>query len=388
MKNRVVAVEKNINRSYVYQCLRSMDMTGAIWILYLGFHGMSLTQIGLLEGIFHLTSMLFEVPTGAIADLIGRKKTIVLGRLSAFISSIIMLQATEFWGFAIGFVFTAVSYNLGSGSEEALVYDSLKEVGKTENYIKINGRNNFIIEVMQGVGAFVGAILAQKSFTLSYIAAALFSLLALGVALRFEEPINDNLKKEVKVSYHFKESYQVIKANKQLVFLLVFYPIVFTFSAILYFYGQQYFGNLGFSKLGIAMIFLGNSIVGGLGAIISGKVESILKEKTGILLALGIGIGMIIFSMGTPGFAIIIFCSIGFLTAILQPINSEAINVLIPSEQRATLISVQSVGYSVMMIIFFPLAGMIGDGIGLELTFIILGIVLIVNTLLARVFQR
>lgn len=163
---------------------------------------------------------------------------------------------------------------------------------------------------------------------------------------------------------------------------------MFTFSAILYFYGQQYFGNLGFSKLGIAMIFLGNSIVGGLGAIISGKVESILKEKTGILLALGIGIGMIIFSMGTPGFAIIIFCSIGFLTAISQPINSEAINVLIPSEQRATLISVQSVGYSVMMIIFFPLAGMIGDGIGLELTFIILGIVLIVNTLLARVFQR
>lgn len=156
----------------MYQCLRSMDMTGAIWILYLGFHGMSLTQIGLLEGIFHLTSMLFEVPTGTIADLIGRKKTIVLGRLSAFISSIIMLQATEFWGFAIGFVFTAVSYNLGSGSEEALVYDSLKEVGKTENYIKINGRNNFIIEVMQGVGAFVGAILAQKSFTLSYIAAA------------------------------------------------------------------------------------------------------------------------------------------------------------------------------------------------------------------------
>ena len=62
----------------------------------------------------------------------------------------------------------------------------------------------------------------------------------------------------------------------------------------------------------------------------------------------------------------------------LQPISSEAMNKLIPSKQRATLISVQSMAFSIMMILFFPLSGVIGDLVGLKVTFVLLGLVLVI----------
>lgn len=374
-------IERNVNINYLYQSFKCMDITGAIWVLYLAFRGMNLAQIGLLEGVFHGTSILFEVPTGAIADLLGRKKTIILSRISALVSSALMLMSNGFWGFAVAFVFSAISYNLSSGSEEALIYDSLKEAGKEEGYMKVSGKINFIIEVMQGVGAFIGAFLAETSFVLSYLVAMALSIIALTIALGFEEPKNENLSEKIDIKSHFKETYRAIVDNKRLVFLLIFYPMVFAFSTILYFYGQQYFSDAGYSKVIIAVIFLFNSICGGIGAVLSSKVQKLFKGKASYILSALIAFSMMIFSIYTVEFSVFMFCAVGFFTAILYPINSEAINSLIPSEQRATLISVQSVGFSVMMVLFFPISGFMGDLIGIGFTFIVLGILLIVGVI-------
>ena len=104
-------IERNIKTNYIYQCLRYLDMSTAIWVLYLGAKGMSLVEIGLLEAIYHITSLIFEVPSGAVADLLGRKKTITVGRLCAIISSLIMVMSNHFLGFGVGFMFCALGNN-------------------------------------------------------------------------------------------------------------------------------------------------------------------------------------------------------------------------------------------------------------------------------------
>lgn len=67
-------LERNIKIDYVSRFLANFDFSGAIWVLYLAYKGMNLWQIGILEGIFHVVSFLSEVPSGAAADLWGRKK--------------------------------------------------------------------------------------------------------------------------------------------------------------------------------------------------------------------------------------------------------------------------------------------------------------------------
>ena len=164
-------LERNIKIDYVSRFLANFDFSGAIWVLYLAYKGMNLWQIGILEGIFHVVSFLSEVPSGAAADLWGRKKVMIYGRVCSVLASVIMLFSSEFWQFAVSFVFMAWGYNLVSGSEEALVYDSLKQVGKEERFYRVNSRLEVIIEVAQGLGTFVGGILAEISYVWCYGAA-------------------------------------------------------------------------------------------------------------------------------------------------------------------------------------------------------------------------
>lgn len=364
-------LKRNIKVDYFYKFFTAFDITAAIWILYLGYKGLDLIEIGLLESIFHITGLVFEIPTGALADLLGRKKVIIIGRVSFLISCIIMIFANSFIGFACGFIVQAISYNLNSGSEEALVYDSLKSINEEESYTKVCGRINLIIEIAQGLAVFIGGLLAEQNFVMSYIAAILVGLCSLGIAFNFKEtPI---VEKKEKVKDHFKECLKILKENKQIVKLLMYFPWIFAFSTTTYFYSQQHFSDLGFSKVDISVIFLMNGVVSSLGALLSDKVEKRLNMNKYLLIPICMGMATGLFAVTEGIISLGMFWLVGLFTAMLYPIGSNKMNELIPSEQRATIISIDSMMFSLAMIIFFPVAGFIGEYVGLKITFIIIG---------------
>ena len=122
--------DRNIRLDYIFCFLRNFGPTQAIWVLFMVYRGMSLTEVGIAEGVFHVTSLLCEVPSGAAADLLGRKKVMLGGRIFSVLASLTMLSAHSLPMFCAGFVLSALSYNLLSGTEEALVYDSAKAAGR------------------------------------------------------------------------------------------------------------------------------------------------------------------------------------------------------------------------------------------------------------------
>lgn len=270
MKN----LNRNIKLDYIYKFISSMDITSAIWVLYLSYKGFSLVQIGLVESIFHVTSFICEIPTGAMADLLGRKRTIVFGRAMAAASAIMMLLANSFWMVALAFIVSALSFNLNSGSEEALVYDTLKILDKEEEYLRINGSLNFIIEVAQGLAVLVGGILSDYSFNISYFIAVIISLSALSVAIMFVEPdIKNECTTDLNVINHFKTCFKVMVENKKLIFIMLFFEFIFTIGTTTHFYGQRYFSVMGYSRTGISIIYVVASIFSALGAKFVYKIE-------------------------------------------------------------------------------------------------------------------
>ena len=90
----------------------------------------------------------------------------------------------------------------------------------------------------------------------------------------------------------------------------------------------------------------------------------------------------------TKKISILIFLLIGILTSILQPISSKMINSMVQSEQRATIISVESMFYSLMMIILFPVCGLMGDAISLDVSFKFVGLIGIFITILEIVIMN
>ncbi|WP_300381247.1 MFS transporter [Clostridium sp.] len=387
----------NVKIDYVYTLFNSFNISSAIWVLYLRNKGMSLFEIGMIEGIFHVTGLISEVPSGIFADLVGRKRSIVIGRILSLISCLITLFSNSFLGVSIGFVLSALSYNLNSGSEDALVYDSLKELGKEEEFIKINGRRSLLMEVGQGLASFIGWAISEISFALSYVVSAIVSFLSIIIASLFKEidvnkldnkeRINKNKQsaiesEKVTLINHIKGAYEIVREDKAIINILIFFSCIYTFSATIYFYGQDHLASLGYSKLNMSFIFLAYGSVSAISAIFSDKMYKAFKER-GILIAtllLGVFITLTAFT-GKISF-VVVLCITGGLTSILQPISSNMLNERIESSKRATLISLESMCYSFMMIILFPTIGLIGDKLSLERGFLIIGVITIVSSLI------
>ncbi len=96
-----IKYSSNISKGYTYSFLSWFGIT-SLWVMYLQTKGLSLVEIGLCESIFHIASFLFEVPSGVLADRLTYKFDLILGRLAAILSAVIILFGQTFWMFALG----------------------------------------------------------------------------------------------------------------------------------------------------------------------------------------------------------------------------------------------------------------------------------------------
>ena len=390
-------LKRNVGLDYVHTFLSNMNMQSSIWVLYLAYCGIYLAQIGLLEGIYHATSIVCEIPSGAAADLLGRKRCMILSNICIAVSCVIMLFSKSFGCFAVSFVVQALGNNLNSGSEEALVYDSMKCLGQEEHYMGVYGRINVLIEVAQGLATVAGGVLAEFSYFWCYTACVVIAVLALLPVLWMAEPPQcgeaaDTAGEGVEdaaegtpaqrttretVKHHFAVSARILQKDVRIGKIIGFYSVVFAAHTLLFFYSQQYFADLGYNKVQISVIML---LVGGascLGALVSEKMYRWFGKKCLIPETVIIAGAILCYGAGKADVAAAALMCAGFANAALYPIQSDSLNALIPSEQRATLISVDSMCFSIAMIVLFPLAGALADRWGLKTVLLLLGVILL-----------
>ena len=361
-------IRRNINLDYISTFITNLNMQSSIWVLYLAYCGMNLMQIGLLEGIYHATSIVCEIPSGALADLVGRRKSMMLGRICVTISCIIMLFTRNFWWFAISFLLQALGNNFNSGSEEALVYDSMICLGEEEDYIRIIGRINTVIEVSQAIATVAGGVLAEYSYFVCYAACTVISLLAFVPVVFMKEPpvLRDGEKEEHLtagrlVARHFQTSFGILASDLRILKIVTYFSVVFAAHTLLFFYSQQYYSDMGYNKIQISIIMLFAGLASCLGAILSEKLYRRFEKKISVFSAAMIALTLVFYSIGNQVLSIGMFIGANFFNSVLYPIESESLNRIIPSEQRATLISVNSMFFSIVMIVTFPVVGALAD---------------------------
>lgn len=118
-------IQKQTRGLYLSSVLGSLSLTGA-WVAILAARGYSLVEIGFAETVFHLASILFEIPSGILADLYGRKRMLLVSSAARMMGNFVMIFSRNFSIICMSMVFNAMSYNFSSGSGDALAYDSLK----------------------------------------------------------------------------------------------------------------------------------------------------------------------------------------------------------------------------------------------------------------------
>ena len=352
----------------------------SFWILFFIQNGLSLLQIGLLESIFHGTSLLCEIPSGMLADRFSYKTNLYLARLASIVSSILILFGQgNFWIYALAMMVSAWSYNFDSGTSTAFLYDSAVEAGQKDRYLQISSFLSGVAEVTRTLGTVVAGFFIHGALAWTYLIAIGLSFLSIILIYFMKEPMAKREKNEVLT---FKTI--VLQVRKEwhekpvLFYWMMTYQLVGTLMCMFYFYYQQKISDLAGWQVSLVML-----IGSGLNLIAVYVASQIGKKWNSnrvfpTLVALT-GLALLLVFSGTPFAFLLVYLLTDTLYAVYQPIYFNDLQGYLPSSVRATMLSINSMLFSLSMIVIFPLTGWMIDRWGLVAVFLVLGLILLLT---------
>jgi len=360
------SIRNQMARLLSFSALSSFRL-GGVWVALLAARGFTMAQIGIAEGVFHIASLLFEIPSGVISDVFGRKYSLICSRLMGMISSLLMVVSRGLPGVCLALVFGAFSYNFESGAREALAYDSLKAHGKEESYLGYSSLDMAIYRV----GSASAYLMAGLSLALGYQIANLLDagmdfvclLLALGFKEVRLEPAQHAESAGKRIAACVRESVGFLITQTQARRIMLANAFAGAIAILLSFFLQAQLPLAGLKNayLGPALFVMG--LGGAAGARIALRFAKMRYKR---LYALCLGGTLLGLAMGVSGMPLVMVAggfAAGMFDDLLQVRTDSLLNNQFPSEQRATLVSVSSLCFSLVMIAMSPLAGWFFDGL-------------------------
>ena len=348
----------------------------SFWILFFIQNGLSLLQIGLLESIFHGTSLLCEIPSGMLADRFSYKTNLYLARLSSIGSSILILFGQgNFWIYAIAMMVNAWSYNFDSGTSTAFLFDSAVEAGQKDRYLQISSFLSGVAEVTRTLGTVVAGFFIHGALAWTYYIAIGLSLLSILLIFLMKEPES---KSNERNHLTIKRILEVVKQQWQekpvLFYWMLTYQLVGTIMCMFYYYYQQKISDLASWQVSLIMLIGSgfNLLAVYLASQIGKKWNS--NQVFPILVALT-GLTLLLVGLKTPFAYLSVYLLTNALYAVYQPIYYNDLQAYLPSSVRATMLSINSMMFSLSMIVIFPLTGWLIDTCGFVAVFLVLGLI-------------
>lgn len=325
-------MKKNIYLMYAIVFLQGLVFYGPIATLYRQSRGLSLNEIFILESIFVVLMLLFEIPWGYFADKFGYKITLIIAYFLFFISKIIFYEAHSFIMFLFEAVVIALAISGASGCDSALIYTSTPD--------KESERIFSIYSAFGSAGFFAASLLSSLIVNFSLDLTAFFTIIPYGIAFILAFFINDtNTKKKSKGSILF--SFKNVLKNKWIFLFIISMALISdtTHSICVFLNQPQYI------KCGIPIKYFG--FITALMQIMcmisveSYKFSNRFGEGRLIISMLSI-ITISIISLAFTSSGILSIVLIGIIEgafALCQPLSADIQNKSITTEDRATLLS-------------------------------------------------
>lgn len=162
--------------------------------------------------ISQVSQGIFEIPFGYYSDKYGRSNCLRVGALASLLSVVLYAIGQNYWILVIGAVFEGINFASFSGNNDALLFETLQESNKKDDYHNEYGKMNSWLELSGFLGVFIGGLMATKSLSLLFAISILPRLFATIISFGFVDP---KVKKEKieSVAHHFKDSWRIYKNN-------------------------------------------------------------------------------------------------------------------------------------------------------------------------------
>ena len=370
------AYEANIWKTYVFQFLFSFQLWWPIWVLYLtDYRRFSLTQVSGLEALFWMVIVLSEVPTGAVADRYGRKLSLLLGAACTTAAVAVFGLADSYLIVLLSYVAWAFGLTFQSGADSALTFESLRAVGREQEYPRVAGIG-FGIFSLGALGGMLGGapLAAATDLRFPILLSAGITFLMLVVAATYREP--PQVEGEERLPYRrlVTESARTVWRQPPVRAMLVLSALLLGATNAVSIFAQPFLDHhdVPVRFFGLAQAPMrAAGIIGAIAAyrfVASIGLRPMLIAAPVILVAsyalLGGWISVYAFGATT---------AIVFTTSVLMPVVHNYLNRRIPNNQRATILSFRQLLTSLIIASFQPGLGVIADQISLEAVFIASG---------------
>ncbi len=355
----------NIPLLYAVNILKYSWFWIGTWALYYtSFGGYSV--LGLLETVMAITGIVFEIPTGAIGDLLGKRWTIALGLLFDGIGGLWMGLAPNVLNLVLSLIIMNIGGALFSGTFEAMIYDSLKQDGEEKKYKRIMNNVSSLTLVMFAICGIASGFIYRIGPGLPYIVTGAFQIIGAIIALFLIEPKIDTEKFSFKsfVKQNLQGFNQLFarKEVRKMVFAFLF---VTSIALIIYEgYNDILAVEVGFDAVELGFIWAAMSIVGAISTQFFVKwTEKFDNKKTFIFSIFFYAITLLFSPLAVKG-VIVAGLLIRFVfDPIINNEVSDLLNSEIESKHRATSIStfalIKKIPYALVIYLFSASADII-----------------------------
>ena len=380
---------KTVERTYLSLTLLTTLAASFIWginTLFLLDAGLSNAEAFAANAFFTVGQVIFEVPTGVVADTRGRQFSYLLGAGTLLLSTLLYLVMWQLhaslWGWAIASILLGLGFTFFSGATEAWLVDALAATGYKGHLEHVFGRAQTIGGAAMLVGSVSGGLIAQvTNLGVPYLVRAALLGVTLLIALRFMRDLGFTPDRDVSAATAVRN---VVRGavdggfrRPPVRWLMLAAPFSFGVGIYVFYAAQPYLLELFGDKTAYGIAGLAAAIVAGaqiVGGLIVSRVRRFFTRRTDALIVgtvLNVVLLVVIGLVGNFWIALVLLAGWAMVFAIEAPMRQAFLNGLIPSEQRATVLSFDNLMGSAGGVVIQPALGRTADLYGYPASYLV-----------------
>jgi len=371
----------NISKLYLIKVAKWFMLTMPILLLFFHDLGFTVEESFQLKAIYSIAIVIFEIPSGYAADVLGRRRTLIIGSILGTLGFAIYSFTSGFYAFLAAELVLGVGQSFISGADSAMLYDSLKADGREKDYLKYEGRNFSLGNFSEAIAGFMGGALAEISLRMPFYFQTGIAFVAIPAAFMLVEP--QLYTKTQKATW--KAILSVVKyamvTNKSLRYNIIYSSIIGSATLTMAWVYPLYLKEIGFREIQIGTTSTVLNLVVGMTTLFAYKIEQKLRPKSTVIgTTLLITAAFIAAGLLHSIYVLPVMVLFYFSRGIATPVLKDYINRITSSEMRATVLSIRSLIIRANFSILAPLFGYMTDRLTLSQAFVIIGAIFMLLT--------
>lgn len=336
--------------------------------------GLSLSQFFIIQSIGSITAFILEVPTGVLADRLGRKLSVVASLSLALLINPIFILSDTLWVLYGASILGGICGALRSGADEALFYDSLKAMQREGEYTRLSGSLRWWSGWTGIAASILGGILGMVSYSWAWWCWEGIVALSFVSALFVIEPQGSTHSRPPTIQSHLAESLTITFRTQARYFVL--YSVgVWLFFSVAFWLWQPYLRSIGVGVEFFGVIFALTGVASGFGSRRVSALEQrvpprVLLAMPPVILAAALA-GQ---SLCAVAVGVVFLLLHSFASGIFMVVSDQAIHARIDSATRATVLSVKNMLSTLLFAAISPAVGLLADTSSLSAALMLLAL--------------